>query len=111
MDTADESRMADHFEHLKAELARNEETISSLRARNIDITIRLIAYTWGISVGDIVRTPGRDVQYIVKAIANERWRYHNNAKPWIVVNPHTKDGIGWDRTRDMNLYANWEKVS
>jgi len=109
MDTADESRMADHFEHLKAEMARNEETISSLRARNIDIAIRLIAFEYGISVGDVVRTPD-GTQYLVKAIVNERWRYHGT-KPWIVVNPHTRDGIGWDTTRDINLYARWEKVS
>jgi hypothetical protein len=109
MDTADESRMADHFEHLKAEMARNEETISSLRARNIDIAIRLIAYAWGISVGDVVRTPD-GTQYLVKEISG-RWGRHTSFKPWIVVNPHTKDGIGWDITKDINLYARWEKVS
>jgi hypothetical protein len=110
MDTADESRMADHFEHLKAEMARNEETISSLRARNIDITIRLIAFEWGISVGDVVRTPD-GTQYLVKVIGTERWRRQPGIKPWILVNPHTKDGIGWDKTSEINLYANWEKVS
>jgi hypothetical protein len=110
MDTADESRMADHIEHLKAEMARNEETISSLRDRNIDIIIRLIAFEHGISVGDVVRTPD-GTQYIVKKIGTERWRRQCEIKPWILVNPHTKDGIGWDKTTEINLYANWEKVS
>lgn len=95
---------------LKEELARNEETISSLRARNIDITIRLIAYEYGISVGDVVRTPD-GTQYLVKEIFNGTWSYHRGTKPWVIANPHTKDGIGWDEKKEINLYARWEKVS
>lgn len=104
---AEHNRNAE-VEMLKEELSRNEETISSLRARNIDITIRLIAFEWGISIGDVVRTPD-GTQYIVKVIFIKERR--NDVKPWIIVNPHTKDGWGWDTTKDINLYGRWEKVS
>lgn len=99
---------------LETELARNEETISSLRARNIDITIRLVALEYGISVGDVVCTPN-GTKYRVCEIITDRWLHAKrigNARvpPWIRVNPHTKDGIGWEDNLIINLYSNWRKV-
>lgn len=99
----------EHVKLLKEELSRNEETISSLRSRNIDITIRLISYIHGVSVGDVVCVPN-GTEYKVCEVAIDRWLFAANATPWVVGNPHTKDGTGWDMDRRINLYANWRRI-
>jgi len=113
MDATELNRNID-IEMLKEELVRNTETISALHSRNHDIATRLITLIHGISVGDIVSTPGGKDDYIIKEIVINQWMCNfTNGKhipPWVVVNPRIKDGR-WDEKREINLYGNWRKKS
>ena len=114
MDAAEMNRRIE-IEMLKFEMNHNNETISTLRSRNIEIAIQLANVIHGVSVGDTVML-SNGTEYKVcsihpRVLLLSPANLEKQVKPWVMGHPHTKDGIGWDESKEINLYGNWERVS